>query len=62
MNPRAEIYRQKVVECERAASAAVVPTIRETLIDLAKHWRELADHSEYLERVYRSHRRGEDGS
>jgi hypothetical protein len=52
MPTRPEIYRQKALECELAASAAVVPTLRQTLMDLAKQWRELAGHSEYLERVY----------
>jgi hypothetical protein len=62
MNPRAEIYRQKAVEWERTGSAAVAPTIRETLMDLAKQWRQMAGHAEHLERVYRPHRRCEDGS
>lgn len=51
MGERAEHYRAKVTECERAAQTA--PTdqpIAKSYSDLARQWRELARQVEMLDR------------
>jgi hypothetical protein len=52
MLSRAELYRAKATQCERAASLATEPSNRQAFMNLAKQWRQMADDSEYVERPY----------
>jgi hypothetical protein len=52
MLSRAELYRAKAAQCERAASRAIEPSNRQAFMNLAKQWRQMADDSEYVERPY----------
>lgn len=44
-----ELYRLRAAECERAAAATKESDIRESFVNLAKQWRELAEYSETIE-------------
>jgi hypothetical protein len=39
-------FRERVAECERQATKARSPTVRETLVFVARRWRELAAEDE----------------
>ena len=45
MSERIEACRRKAIECQRAALAAPDPNIRQMYLDLAKQWKELAEHA-----------------
>jgi hypothetical protein len=49
----AEACRRKAIECQRATLAAR-PNIRQMYLDLAKQWKELAEHAVAIERHRRS--------
>jgi hypothetical protein len=38
--------RHKALECERRATLATEPNIRETFVDLARQWRDMADQAQ----------------
>lgn len=42
-------YRQRAEECERDAAKISFAPDREALLEIAKRWREMADHSEAWE-------------
>ena len=42
MTSRADQYRLKAAECERQAEEIKDPSIKQTLLNLAKQWRDLA--------------------
>jgi hypothetical protein len=44
----AEEFRQHAAACVRAAQLALVPEVKATLIDMAQHWNQLADHMDRL--------------
>ena len=46
MVTKSEEYRLKARECEERADRTRDPFIKQQLIDLAKHWRTLADYPE----------------
>ena len=48
MSERIEACRRKAIECQRAALAAPDPNIRQMYLDLAKQWKELAEHAARL--------------
>jgi len=50
MPSRPEFYRLRAAQCERAADLAQ-PSNREAFMDLAKQWRDLANYSEWVERL-----------
>jgi hypothetical protein len=50
MTSRASSCRERAEQCERAASRVVDEEIRRAYLDLAKQWRQMADHSEEIER------------
>ena len=54
MSEQAEACRRKAAECERAAVLATRPDMQAIYRDLANQWREMAEHSEDLERWQRS--------
>ncbi len=50
MDARVELYQRNALECERAARTATDPAIRLAYLDLARQWREMAEHVEFIER------------
>ncbi len=46
--------KKKAVECQRAALAAPGLDVRQMYLDLAKQWKELAEHAVAIERHRRS--------
>jgi hypothetical protein len=52
MASHSEMCRQKALECERRAALATEPNIRETFVDLARQWRDMADQAEELDRKF----------
>ncbi len=50
MDARIEIYHSNARECERAARMATDLAIRLAYLDLARQWREMAEHVEFIER------------
>ena len=51
MSDKAEACRRKAAECERAAVLANEDSVRCAYLDLARQWREMADHAEHIERL-----------
>jgi hypothetical protein len=52
MASQSEMCRQKALECERRATLATEPNIRETFVDLARQWRDMAHQAEELDRKF----------
>ena len=50
MTSRADVYLEKATDLERRAEEAKDPSIKQTLLNLAKQWRELARQVEDLDR------------
>jgi hypothetical protein len=48
MTTRAEDYRRNAVECELVAKRSADPQVRRQFEQMARSWRELADHTELL--------------
>jgi hypothetical protein len=44
----ADEFRQHAATCLRVAQLAVLPHVRATLIDMAQHWNQLAEHMDQL--------------
>ncbi len=55
MNDRAELYRMRALRCERMAQCSTQRVAKNTFVDLATQWLELAQQIEKLawERRYR---------
>lgn len=51
MGAKSELYRQKMAECEQMAKGVADLSTRRMFLDLAAHWREMAERAEG---VYRS--------
>jgi hypothetical protein len=43
---KADVYRKRAAECQRQADAAVLESVRETLLDVAEKYRALAANEE----------------
>jgi hypothetical protein len=52
MASQSEMCRKKALECDRRATLATEPHIRETFVDLARLWRDMADQAEELDRKF----------
>ena len=50
MNHRASACRRKALQCELAAKVATDADARRVYIDVARQWRDRAEHTEELER------------
>jgi hypothetical protein len=46
MASRTEMYRRRAVECIEQAELAKNRSVRQTFLELASHWNELADRTE----------------
>jgi hypothetical protein len=54
MSERAEVYRRKSAECERAAVVAATDTNVKAIYDtLARQWLDMAEEADVLERMVR---------
>ncbi len=51
MNYRASACRKKALQCEGAAKVAADPDARRVYRDVARQWRDRAEHTEELERI-----------
>jgi hypothetical protein len=56
MNHRASACRRKALQCELAAKVATDADARRVYIDVARQWRDRAEHTEELERHTRASR------
>ncbi len=50
MDERVKLYQSNARECERAARIATDLAVRSAYLDLARQWREMAEHVEFIER------------
>ena len=50
MDVSSDQYRRKAVECEQLANRAHLARIAARYRDLARRWREIAQHAEWLEK------------
>lgn len=58
MNHRASACRKKALQCEGAAKVATDPGARRVYLDVARQWRDRAEHTEQLERLTSASRNG----
>ncbi len=57
MNYRASACRKKAIQCVRAAKVATDTDARRVYLDVARQWRDRAEHTEELERIASARRR-----
>ncbi len=50
MATRAEEYRRRAEQCERAAKVAADLAARRSYVEMARRWRDMAERAEALER------------
>ena len=59
MATRAEEYRRRAQQCERAAKVATDLIARRSYVEMARRWRDMADKAEALERWLAAKREGQ---